>query len=153
LTGAFALGPHGFELLRAIDQHRSLAAAAYAVGWSYRHAWDYLRQAETLFGTRLVSVRAGKGQARGMELTPFGRDVRRVGGSLGAKTRAITLKALPSTRPSVRQQRVIVSHRASRAPRERADDSSTVIQTTRQLDPDGRGELSQSGRRRRADSK
>ncbi|ODS53476.1 MAG: hypothetical protein ABS36_12595 [Acidobacteria bacterium SCN 69-37] len=93
IDGQFALGPHGFELLRAIGQHRSLAAAARAVGWSYRHAWDYIRQAEAVFGSRLVTPRAGKGRARGMMLSPFGRDVLCLGQRLRGRTRVVRLEA------------------------------------------------------------
>jgi molybdate transport system regulatory protein len=78
IDGRFAIGPHGFELLSAVHQHHSLARAADAVGWSYRHAWDYIRQAEKVFGAPMVSTRAGKGQARGSALTPLGRDVLRL---------------------------------------------------------------------------
>jgi len=93
IDGRFALGPHGFELLRAIEQHRSLAAAARALGWSYRHAWDYIRRAEDAFGSSLVRVRVGKGRARGMTLSRFGRDVLHLGERLSVRSRSITLSA------------------------------------------------------------
>ena len=92
INGNFAIGEHGFELLRAIRRHRSLASAALAIGWSYRHAWDYVRRAEAVFGSRLVTLRAGKGRARGMALSPFGRDVLRLGGRLRVPPRALTLE-------------------------------------------------------------
>jgi molybdate transport system regulatory protein len=93
IDGRFAIGPHGFELLSAIQRHHSLARAADAVGWSYRHAWDYIRQAEKVFGAPMVSTRAGKGQARGSALTPLGRDVLRLGATLQERSRGIRLKA------------------------------------------------------------
>ncbi len=92
IDGRFAIGPHGFELLSAIQRHHSLARAADAVGWSYRHAWDYICQAEKGFGTSLVSVRAGKGPARGMTLSPFGRDVLRLRRTLRETSRCMRLK-------------------------------------------------------------
>ena len=92
INGRFAIGQHGFELLRAIERQRSLTGAARAVGWSYRHAWDYIRHAENVFGSRLVNLRAGKGRARGMALSPLGQDLVRLGERLRVRTRAITLK-------------------------------------------------------------
>jgi molybdate transport system regulatory protein len=85
IDGRFAIGPHGVELLSAIQRHHSLTRAAGAVGWSYRHAWDYIRRAEKVFGAPLVSTRAGNGQARGSMLTPLGQNVLRLGGSLRGK--------------------------------------------------------------------
>jgi molybdate transport system regulatory protein len=95
VDGRFAVGQHGFELLRAIGRHRSLAGAARAVGWSYRHAWDYLRRAEHAFGSPLAVVRAGKGRVRGMELSALGRDVVRLGRGLRIPTRGLTLRTRP----------------------------------------------------------
>jgi molybdate transport system regulatory protein len=93
IDGRFAIGPHGFELLFAIQRHYSLTRAARAIGWSYRRAWDYIRQAEKVFGAPLVSTRAGKGRARGSMLTPLGLDVLRVGATLQERSRGIKLKA------------------------------------------------------------
>ena len=92
VDGRFAIGPHGFELLSAIQENQSLTNAARAVGWSYRHAWDYIRQAEKAFGAPLVSTRAGKGQARGSTLTPLGRDILRLGATLPERSRRIRLR-------------------------------------------------------------
>lgn len=93
IDGRFAIGPHGFELLSAVQRHQSLTHAARAVGWSYRHAWDYIRRAEQAFGSPLVNTRAGKGQARGTVLSPLGRDILSLEGTLRGKSRAIRLKA------------------------------------------------------------
>lgn len=69
----FALGEGGVGLLRAIQQQGSLSLAAREVGWSYRHAWSYLRRAESVLGTRLTETVAGKGAARGTRLTTAGK--------------------------------------------------------------------------------
>lgn len=92
IDGRFAIGPHGFELLSAVGRDHSLARAARAVGWSYRHAWDYIRRAEEAFGSPLVHTRAGKGKARGSALTPMGRDILRLRTTLLERSRAIRLK-------------------------------------------------------------
>ena len=73
VDGQFAIGDGGVELLRAIATHGTLATAACEVGWSYRHAWGYIRRAESALGTRLTERRSGKGTARGLELTAAAR--------------------------------------------------------------------------------
>lgn len=73
VDGRFAIGDGGVELLRAISTHGTLAKAASDVGWSYRHAWGYLRRAEEALGARLTEARSGKGTARGLELSATAR--------------------------------------------------------------------------------
>lgn len=53
----------------AIAETGSLSRGAQKVGWSYRHAWGYLRRAEDVLGIRLLAVRHGKGGSRGTRLT------------------------------------------------------------------------------------
>ena len=60
------------HLLGGIFQPGSLAQAVREIGWSYRHAWGYLRRAERALQTPIVRNRAGRGMARGMELTETG---------------------------------------------------------------------------------
>jgi molybdate transport repressor ModE-like protein len=98
IDARFAVGQHGLELLQAIKRQRSLAAAARALGWSYRRAWEYLRRAERALGAPLVTVRAGKGRLRGMELSPLGRDVMRLGASLRVPAFDLSLRRTPSRR-------------------------------------------------------
>lgn len=73
LGGAFFIGDGGIHLLGGIAQHGSLARTVREIGWSYRHAWGYLRRAERALQTPIVRNRAGRGSARGMELTETGR--------------------------------------------------------------------------------
>jgi molybdate transport repressor ModE-like protein len=54
-------------LLLAIHENGSIAQAAKAVGLSYRYAWGLLREAERLFGERLLET----GRGRGTALTPL----------------------------------------------------------------------------------
>lgn len=72
LGGEFMMGDGGLHLLRGIVQHGSLAQAVRQIGWSYRHAWGYLRRAEIALKTPIVRNRPGRGTARGMELTETG---------------------------------------------------------------------------------
>src|SRR6185503_16851500 len=66
LGGEFFAGDGG------IHRHGALARAVREIGWSYRHAWGYLRRAESALHTPIVRNRAGRGAARGMELTETG---------------------------------------------------------------------------------
>ena len=72
LGGEFMIGDGGLHLLRGIVEHGSLAQAVREIGWSYRHAWGYLRRAESVLKTTIVRNRPGRGAARGMELTETG---------------------------------------------------------------------------------
>jgi molybdate transport system regulatory protein len=73
LRGEFFAGDGGIHLLGGIARHGSLAATVREIGWSYRHAWGYLRRAERALRAPIVHTRAGRGSARGMELTEPGR--------------------------------------------------------------------------------
>jgi molybdate transport system regulatory protein len=72
LDGEFMIGDGGLHLLRGIRQHGSLAQAVREIGWSYRHAWGYLRRAEIALQAPIVRNRPGRGAARGTELTETG---------------------------------------------------------------------------------
>jgi len=72
LGGEFFAGDGGIHLLDGILRHGSLARTVREIGWSYRHAWGYLRRAEGALGTPIVRNRPGRGGARGMELTETG---------------------------------------------------------------------------------
>jgi molybdate transport system regulatory protein len=71
--GRFVIGEGGIALLSAVAAHGSLAEGARQIGWSYRHAWGYLRRAEAVLGESLTVTRAGKGMARGAALTDAAR--------------------------------------------------------------------------------
>jgi molybdate transport system regulatory protein len=75
LDGQFVIGEGGAELLQAVDRRGSLAEGARQIGWSYRHAWGYIRRAEAVLGVSLVATRAGKGAARGTVITDVARDI------------------------------------------------------------------------------
>src|SRR5262245_38014624 len=124
LGGEFFAGDGGIHLLGGIIRHGSLARSVREIGWSYRHAWGYLRRAEGALGTPIVRNRAGRGSARGMELTETGhlllerlRALRdRIDEALGPSgpTPEEVAARGGATRPSVK------SARARRAARSRA---------------------------------
>ena len=72
LGGNFFIGDGGIHLLGGILRHGSLARTVREIGWSYRHAWGYVRRAERALQAPIVRNRAGRGAARGMELTEVG---------------------------------------------------------------------------------
>jgi putative molybdopterin biosynthesis protein len=57
-----------FRLLLAIKEHGSLAEAARAIGWSYRHVWGLMEKWEQVLNQPVVFLERG----RGAKLTPFG---------------------------------------------------------------------------------
>jgi len=71
--GRFVIGDGGLKLLLGVLEHGSLLRAAKEIGWSYRHAWGYLKHAEAALGLPLTTARPGKGASRGMTLTETGR--------------------------------------------------------------------------------
>jgi molybdate transport system regulatory protein len=73
LDGQFVIGEGGLDLLDSIVRSGSLTRAARHVGWSYRHAWGYLKNAERVLRVRLTTAKPGKGHRRGTILTEAGR--------------------------------------------------------------------------------
>src|SRR5687767_468065 len=75
VEGRFAIGEGGAGLLRAVEDSGSLAQGAQTVGWSYRHAWGYVRRAERVLGVTLLETRPGKGTKRGARVTDGARAI------------------------------------------------------------------------------
>lgn len=73
--GLFVMGDGGLCLLQALKARGSLTLAARDVGWSYRHAWEYIRRAERVLGAALTGSVPGKGTNRGTALTSYGVNV------------------------------------------------------------------------------
>jgi molybdate transport repressor ModE-like protein len=61
LDATEALPPRLLGLLTAVHERGSLAAASVALGASYRHAWELVRQGEALFGAPLLHMERGRG--------------------------------------------------------------------------------------------
>jgi len=81
--GGATLGSRVTELLVAVEDQGSLAAACQALGASYRHGWQLLREGEAVFGQPLLVMTRGKGS----QLTVLGAKLvwaqRRVQARLG----------------------------------------------------------------------
>ena len=63
------------RLLRAIETHGSLSAAARFEGVSYRHAWGDLKKAEERLGFKLVERHAGGKSGGTAKLTPKAKNL------------------------------------------------------------------------------
>ncbi len=70
-----ALGPGKADLLAAIDEHGSIAAAGRSMGMSYQRAWSLVDELNRIFRKPLVSVSRGGARRGGAALTETGRAV------------------------------------------------------------------------------
>ncbi len=68
-----AMGPGKADLLEAIATTGSIAAAARAMGMSYRRAWMLVDTMNACFRVPLVSATKGGVEGGGATLTPTGR--------------------------------------------------------------------------------
>lgn len=102
------------QLLVDVQEHGSLLAACRRTQVSYRHAWELIRQGETLFGAPLLVMERGKGSA----LTELGEKLvwadRRISARLTpvldtlASELEVELQSVLSTRPD--SLRIHASH-------------------------------------------
>jgi len=69
-NGHFVMGEGALELFEGLERERNLTRSAASIGWSYRHAWGYVRRAERTLGVKLTTNVAGKGRHRGTTLAP-----------------------------------------------------------------------------------
>jgi molybdate transport system regulatory protein len=70
-----AIGPGKIELLEAIEAHRSITAAAKALGMSYRRAWLLVDELNRALKAPAVETAAGGPGGGGTALTPTGHQV------------------------------------------------------------------------------
>jgi molybdate transport system regulatory protein len=74
--GAASIAGKGrIELLRAIDTHGSISAAAREIGMSYKAAWDAVDTMNNLAGKPLVIRETGGKGGGGTRLTPHGHEL------------------------------------------------------------------------------
>lgn len=72
-TDEKCFGPGIAELLRQVDSHRSLRAAAQSMKMAYSKAWTIMHNAEKGLGFRLLDVRTGGKNGGGAVLTEEAR--------------------------------------------------------------------------------
>lgn len=103
-----AVGPGKIDLLEAIANTGSIAAAAKALGMSYRRAWLLVDTMNRCFEEAVVTAETGGSRGGGARITPLGEEVvrryRRAEAS-AHKAAASDLRALkrmlgPVNRPS-----------------------------------------------------
>ncbi len=70
--GKMVFGPGRARLLRAVDRHGSISAAAEELDMSYRHAWSMLRASERRLGRALVKSSRGGAGGGGAQVTDAG---------------------------------------------------------------------------------
>jgi len=75
LPGVGQMGPGKMELLRQIDEHQSIAAAARAMNMSYRRAWLLIDDMNRLFEEPVVAKWQGGKSKGGASLTEFGQQL------------------------------------------------------------------------------
>jgi molybdate transport system regulatory protein len=73
--GSGRLGPGKVALLEHIRDSRSLAAAARAMGMSYKRAWELRAALNAMFDEPVAVTHPGRNVAGATELTPFGERV------------------------------------------------------------------------------
>ena len=70
----FVIGEGGGALLEAIRRTGSLRRASAEMNWSYRHAWEYLRQMEAAIARKIVLTQPRRPRD-GARLTPDGESL------------------------------------------------------------------------------
>ena len=68
-------GPGVEQLLKAVEKHRSLRAAAASMSMAYSKAWGIIRAAEQGFGCKLLHSTIGGSGGGGAELTDEARQM------------------------------------------------------------------------------
>ena len=74
-TDQKCFGPGVAELLRRVEEHHSLRAAAQSMKMAYSKAWTVLHTAEDGLGFKLLELKAGGQHGGGASLTDEGRDM------------------------------------------------------------------------------
>ena len=68
-------GPGVAELLRRVDTHHSLRAAAKSMKMAYSKAWNITKNSEKALGFTLLETTAGGANGGGAVLTPKGHQI------------------------------------------------------------------------------
>ncbi len=101
LPGVGQVGPGKMELLRQVDKHESIAAAARAMNMSYRRAWLLIDEMNKLFEEPVVAKWQGGKSKGGASLTEFGQSLLEKYAVLVEKSNAINRETLDEIANSV----------------------------------------------------
>ncbi len=93
-TDRKCFGPGVAELLRRVDEHRSLRAAAQSMEMAYSKAWAIVHNAEEGLGVRLLASKTGGKHGGGAELTAEARQILEAYERVCERLRACAAKAL-----------------------------------------------------------
>ena len=74
-NGERVFGPGVAELLKRVQEHHSLRAAAFSMEMAYSKAWQIIRTAEDGFGCKLLISTIGGRHGGGAVLTPEGERI------------------------------------------------------------------------------
>lgn len=74
-VGENVIGPGKVRLLRLVDEHGSITAAAGAMGINYRRAWFLLESLQRCFAAPLFVTSRGGGAQGGAQLTALGKEL------------------------------------------------------------------------------
>ena len=87
-TDQKCFGPGLAELLRRVEEHHSLRAAALSMKMAYSKAWTILHTAEDALGFKLLDLKTGGKNGGGATLTDDGKRMLAAYESYCAKLRA-----------------------------------------------------------------
>ncbi len=73
MNGKSVMGRGGYEILKAIDEFKSISKASKALGMSYRFVWNYIKRIESVLGEKVVESERGGVEGGKTELTSTGR--------------------------------------------------------------------------------
>ena len=101
LPGVGQVGPGKMELLRQVDKHESIAAAARAMNMSYRRAWLLIDEMNKLFEEPVVAKWQGGKSKGGASLTEFGQNLLEKYSALVEKSNEVNRETLDEIAQSV----------------------------------------------------
>ncbi len=73
--GKVVFGSGRMRILKAVEEHGSILAAAKELSMSYRAVWGKIKATEDRLGQPLLNKRMGGAHGGGSELTPLARDL------------------------------------------------------------------------------
>ncbi len=71
--GKAVMGRGGYEILKGIDEFKSISKTSKKLGMSYRFIWDYIRRMEGILGEKVVESERGGSEGGRTVLTPLGK--------------------------------------------------------------------------------